>query len=478
MSDRLTRYEERTEIETQLNQSFEKLKETQAGAIRRIVQRLPEKLQISDGYRILDSYFGIHYVTSHAPFGVDLIATDKISKYLPLGHCFHLTSDLAAESLSHGKSLFSPLLHNKENVTTHRGIGLHAAYALLTALGIPEYGPGFETSMGYKNLFLFASKMGELDPEQWVYENRIGGWGQQNDQRICDLLYIGKTGGQPGELHPALSEILKLLKKGQKPSGENFRRYVSSLILCLNEMQGLRYRWIERLQDVLQGKMQTDPSKISDPMSLLLGLDILFNRKGYHISRSSRAVVLEFDPRKALKNRSLLILPLDDRDPKGTAMLPEIPKSSIVRVFSEQKADAHGLPWAPIEELGPDCWIKRVTPNKINVSNMNPATAMCGIKYGPYPNYQGDTIRLWKEPLKSGDVVSALGLHAHASTTESYLFAILKQILIDTCSNNENLPGGVSESIISETGFPGLVYTLFDEYDKRRYRLDLKCAGN
>ena len=461
---------DRGKVENLLAVGFEGLKRIQEGAIQRIIMTLPKNLQESNGFSVLNWYFDTDYITSDAPFGVDLVVTDEVENFLPEGNAFHITSNLAAGSLSKGKPLLPPFVHGENNVSTHRGVGLRAAYALLVALGIPEYGPSFETSLGYKELFLFASKRGGLDAEQWVYEDRIGQWGAENDERITDLLYVDRKNGGLGRLHPVLFEIMTLLKKGEKLPEKEHRGYKKKLLSCLNETQGLRYRWLDRLSDVLNGNKKTEALKIWDTETLTFHLDMLLGKKVSYVSQPSRTVVLEFDPRKSLGKRGILILPLDDRNPETTAMVPEITPDSIVRVYSKDESDAYGLPWAPVDSLDQGNWIKGIKPQGVDLSRSDPSMALCGIKYGDKPDYAKDVVRLWEGPLSSGAVVPLLGLIPFSSENDSHLFKILVKILSDGIESEEKILTSEALSIIQNSGLRGLVYTLFDRHDRKERR--------
>lgn len=431
-------------VEKIFDQRYRELIRTQIEASERIAKNTG----VPNPQDVLRAFYG----QTHFDFPIystDLVVTDKVDKFLPLGDFYHVTTSKAPKYLSL-KNVLLPTAFHELDVLTHRGKAQEISERFMRCLGIPESGAAFpQSSLGFKQMFIFASPEGDIDGQAFAIEDAIAKRSPRvNDEMFNEVFFDSPS--NPQHLNHNLIKIIEKLREGKNITDQNLLEYISKLQNVLFQTLGIRFNWYDRIGQILRGEIKTP--RIEDGKTienLLLMPTSNYYKYGDGPDDSARAVILKIDRKIALGDRQIAILPLDDRNPRRVAMLPKISPDSVT-VYSESKESAHGLPWKPLSDLSNKMYINGVRPNGVDLRYFKPSKALCGNRYGDDPRYARDVVKLWREPIEKGEVVSLGGLLGnYLDNDHTHLTNILRSIL-DPDDKNPLL----TNFIIFDYGFP------------------------
>lgn len=411
-------------------------------------ERIARNAGVDTPTEALRAFYG-RTVTLGVGSKTDLVVTDMVDRFLPSGDFYYVTTSKAVKYLSQNKNIMPPVFHELD-VLTHRGKAQIINDRFMRCLGIPESGAAFpESSLGYKQMFIFASPSGDIDGQAFAIEDVIARHTpQENDHMFYEVFF--DNADNPLHLHKNLIAIIDKLNHGEKIVEPELLSCIGKVQDVLFQTLGIRFNWYDRIGQILRGEIKTpriaDASTVED---LLLMPSSNYYDYGEGSNNPHQAVILKINREKAIGDRKIAILPIDDRNWNKVAMLPKISPDSVT-VYSRSEDLAYGLPWAPLSDLPNTMFINEVGPGRVDLKNFQPSKALCGSRYGNEQKYAHDVIKLWREQMERGKVVSLGGLQGnHLDHDKTHLTNILKSILDP--KNEEPIS---TISTIFDYGFP------------------------
>lgn len=203
------------------------------------VLRITNKTGLKSPLDALAAFYGFYNLPVSVRYlnnKIDLVVVDDVSGFLPPekkgfdggADFYHVTSSKASRFLSQEGDLLPPAFHGFE-ILTHRGVALKIGQIFMECIGIPLSGAAFpESSLGNKDMFLFASPFGEVDGQAVRIEEAIARrTPRRNDRILFGVLF--DDADKPNRLNVKLEKVLKILISGRKVDDPELLQYIDNL---------------------------------------------------------------------------------------------------------------------------------------------------------------------------------------------------------------------------------------------------------